>query len=141
MRPALPVLLALAAAPLAAPAAELNVTVTGAVSAEGEVRVHAWSEGSEAAFSGMAEPDAAAGAPADPAGVTLALSGLPEAPVALIAWHDEDGDGALDRFLGMWPTEPWAVSNDPEISGPPEFGAAALAPASWAEGVTLELSE
>jgi uncharacterized protein (DUF2141 family) len=69
--------------------------------------------------------------------VTLTLEGLPEGRIAVIAWHDADGDGALDRFLGMWPTEPWAVSNAPEISGPPEFAPAAVdLPAA---GATLRL--
>jgi uncharacterized protein (DUF2141 family) len=129
--------LALAAllAPALAGAAELTLVVEGAPSAEGEVRAAVWSYA--AGFAEFDRAAAIAAAPADPAGVTLTLEGLPEGRIAVIAWHDADGDGALDRFLGMWPTEPWAVSNAPEISGPPEFAPAAVdLPAA---GATLRL--
>ncbi|MBN1240447.1 MAG: DUF2141 domain-containing protein [Gammaproteobacteria bacterium] len=50
---------------------------------------------------------------------------LPEGEYALIAYHDENGNGEIDmRVLGM-PKEPVAVSNDARgVFGPPRFKAA-----------------
>lgn len=54
------------------------------------------------------------------------FSGLPPGRYALIAYHDQNGNGKLDRFLGMIPSEGYAVSNIPEPSGPPPFDRAAF---------------
>lgn len=54
---------------------------------------------------------------------TLAAAGL---VLAALPALDEDGDGAMDRFLGMIPTEGYGLSKDPEVSGPPQFDACAF---------------
>ena len=53
------------------------------------------------------------------------VAGLPEGEYALIAYHDENGNGEIDlRALGM-PKEPVGVSNDARgLFGPPRFRAA-----------------
>lgn len=105
-------------------AADLTLTITGIAHGEGRIHADAWTDAE--AFSDPELAQASAEAPADPAGVTLTLTGLADKPVAVIVYHDEDGDGEMDRFMGMWPTEGYAVSNDPEIAGPPEFEPAAI---------------
>lgn len=76
-----------------------------------------------------------------PAGThTLALDGLKPGEYAVMAYHDEDGNGELNRFLGMIPREGWGLSNNPKVSGKPAFKDAAVAlPASGA-ALTLKLN-
>jgi len=38
-----------------------------------------------------------------------------------MAYHDEDGNGELNRRFGMFPTEAYGLSNNPSVSGPPAF--------------------
>ena len=135
---ALAALAAACLAPIAAGAAELTVTVRGAESGEGRVRAALWTDAKS--FADFDRAAAVAGAPAEPGGVTLALDAPGDGQVAVIAWHDADGDGELDRFLGMWPTEGWAVSNDPEISGPPEWADAAVDRPAAGAALTLDLA-
>ncbi|MDO8989972.1 MAG: DUF2141 domain-containing protein [Sideroxyarcus sp.] len=40
---------------------------------------------------------------------------------AIMAYHDEDGNGALNRRFGMFPTEGFGLSNNPDVMGPPKF--------------------
>lgn len=40
---------------------------------------------------------------------------------AIMAYHDEDGNGELNRRLGMFPTEGYGLSNNPTVMGPPKF--------------------
>lgn len=53
--------------------------------------------------------------------ISTTFSDLPEGTYGVIAYHDENGNGEMDRFLGMIPTEGFGLSNNPEISGPPQF--------------------
>ncbi len=57
---------------------------------------------------------------------TAVFGGLPPGRYAVVAYHDENGNGELDRFLGMIPREGYGVSNIPEPSGPPQFDQAAF---------------
>lgn len=59
--------------------------------------------------------------PATPGSVTLALEDLPAGRYAIMAYHDEDGNGELNRRFGMFPTEGYALSNNPRVMGPPSF--------------------
>jgi uncharacterized protein (DUF2141 family) len=45
---------------------------------------------------------------------------------ALMAYHDENGDGKLNLRLGMFPTEGYALSNNPKVMGPPKFADSAF---------------
>ncbi|WP_404386291.1 DUF2141 domain-containing protein [Caenispirillum salinarum] len=40
--------------------------------------------------------------------------------------HDENGNGRMDRFLGMIPTEGYGLSNDPAVTGSPAFADSAF---------------
>lgn len=59
--------------------------------------------------------------PATPGTATLTLENLPTARYAIMAYHDEDGNGELNRRFGMFPTEGYALSNNPKVMGPPSF--------------------
>lgn len=60
--------------------------------------------------------------------ISLTLEGLPAARYAVVAFHDEDGDGALDANLLGIPTEGYGFSNGARgAMGPPSFAAAAVA--------------
>lgn len=58
---------------------------------------------------------------AQPPKVEAKLRDLEPGRYAVIAYHDEDGDGSMDRFLGMVPTEGYGLSRNPEVTGPPAF--------------------
>jgi uncharacterized protein (DUF2141 family) len=57
---------------------------------------------------------------------TLALNGLQPGQYAVMAYHDEDGNGELNRLFGMIPQEGWGLSNNPKVSGKPKFKDAAV---------------
>ena len=68
------------------------------------------------------------------------VEGLPAGDYALLAYHDENGNGELDfRPLGI-PKEPIAVSNGAKrLLGPPRFDSAKFAVGPETSSVTLEL--
>lgn len=111
------VALSLVAAP--ALAVDLRVTVTGVAHARGAVHLALYE--SAETFRDDEKARARASVPAVPGDVVATFPGLPAGTYALIVYHDEDGDGGMDRFLGMIPTEGFGLSNDPEVSGPPQF--------------------
>lgn len=54
---------------------------------------------------------------------------VPDAPqYALVAYQDEDGNGKMNRFLGMIPQEPYGLSQNPRLFGKPRFSDAAITP-------------
>ncbi len=71
---------------------------------------------------------------------TLVLDDLKPGQYAVLAYHDEDGNGELNRFLGMIPTEGWGLSNNPAISGKPAFKDAAVSLPEAGAAVTLQLN-
>ncbi|MEW6120776.1 MAG: DUF2141 domain-containing protein [Pseudomonadota bacterium] len=76
-----------------------------------------------------------------PAGqTTLALDGLAPGEYAVMAYHDEDGNGELNRFLGMIPQEGWGLSNNPKVSGKPAYKDAAIALPESGTAITLKLN-
>ena len=131
-------LLAAAAIGLAsgtAAAAGLDVKITGVEHDRGRVRVDLYSgpEGfrhAEKRFR-SAERPAAAGS------ITARFDGLAPGRYAVVAYHDENGDGTMNRFMGMIPTEGYGLSNNPKVMGPPQFGQAAFELAE--EGGAIEI--
>jgi len=71
---------------------------------------------------------------------TLALDGLQPGQYAVLAYHDEDGNGELNRFLGMIPQEGWGLSNNPAASGKPAFKDAAFTLPESGSAVTVQLN-
>lgn len=59
--------------------------------------------------------------PAAPGEVTIVFRELPPGRYAIMAYHDENGDGTLNRRFGMFPTEGYGLSNNPQVIGPPAF--------------------
>lgn len=53
--------------------------------------------------------------------VEFRFEGLTPGRYAIMAYHDEDGNGELNRRFGMFPTEGYGLSNNPRVSGPPAF--------------------
>ena len=53
--------------------------------------------------------------------VTVQFSGIKPGVYAILAFHDEDGNGELNKRFGMIPVEGYALSNDPDVLGPPAF--------------------
>lgn len=108
----------------AAWAADLNVTVSGVRSAQGSVRIAVYDR--EEGFRKEAQARLRQGVPAAPGQVEARFSGLPAGRYAVIAYHDEDGNGRLDLRFGMIPIEGYGLSNVAEVSGPPRFQDAAF---------------
>lgn len=52
---------------------------------------------------------------------------LPPGQYAILAYHDEDANGELNRRFGMIPTEGYGLSNNPRVMGPPSFADSAFA--------------
>ena len=104
----------------AAGAADLTVEVAGLRSTAGLVRVAVCPE---ATFTKPQCPHVAV----VPAGRrTATVTGIPPGTYAVQVFHDEDGDGELDR-RAFWPIEGLGFSRDaPMRMGPPKFGDAAL---------------
>ncbi|MEW6415745.1 MAG: DUF2141 domain-containing protein [Pseudomonadota bacterium] len=71
---------------------------------------------------------------------TLALDGLTPGTYAVMAYHDENANGELDRFLGMIPKEGWGLSNNPVVSGKPAFRDAAIVLPESGTTVTIKLN-
>jgi uncharacterized protein (DUF2141 family) len=123
---------------LAAGASELRVTVEGIRSAHGTILIGLYdsTETFERAIKAsdkegfLNDPDRF-GAVALRANAALksgvVFSNLEPGRYAVIAFHDENGNGKLDKnFLGV-PAEPYGFSNNVEgFLGPPTFGKAAM---------------
>ncbi|MBU1397227.1 MAG: DUF2141 domain-containing protein [Gammaproteobacteria bacterium] len=120
----------------AAEAATLNVNLDGAGAGGGPLIVLVF-EGAK----GFPKESRAAQRHVLPAGKsTLALEGIKPGQYAVLAYHDEDGNGELNRFLGMIPQEGWGLSNNPAASGKPAFKDAAITVPESGADVTIRLN-
>lgn len=45
---------------------------------------------------------------------------------AVMSFQDKDGDGKMNRLLGMIPQEPYGLSRNPQLFGKPKFSDAAI---------------
>ncbi len=105
-------------------AADVAVTVERVANARGSILVAICTAET---FLGAECPWRAAVA-ARPGAVTIVLQGVPPGRYALQAFHDENGNGDLDRGgVLRFPSEAWGFGNDAEPRfGPPQFDAAAV---------------
>jgi uncharacterized protein (DUF2141 family) len=71
---------------------------------------------------------------------SLALDGLKPGRYAVMAYHDEDGNGELNRLFGMIPQEGWGLSNNPRVTGKPAFDDAAITLPEAGATVTIHLT-
>jgi uncharacterized protein (DUF2141 family) len=120
-RPFLTTLAALALSQ--AGAADLAVAVHEVRSGDGQVKLMLFDR-----EDGFRKEDRARQVLALPAAgaVTGTFRDLPPGRYAVIAYHDENGDGRLNLRFGMFPKEGYGLSNSPKLSGPPRFKDAAL---------------
>jgi uncharacterized protein (DUF2141 family) len=119
-------------------AGELRVTIDGLRSSEGTLLIGLYN--SAESFSRAIDLSDKEGFLNDPyrvAGVALmaneamkggvVLSNLKPGRYAVIVFHDENGNGRLDKNFWGVPTEPYGFSNDAQgILGPPKFEDAAM---------------
>ena len=68
------------------------------------------------------------------------FEGLPAGRYAIMAYHDENSDGKLNLRLGMFPTEGYGLSNNPQVVGPPRFAESAFDVAGPETSISIELS-
>lgn len=59
--------------------------------------------------------------PASAGTVTVEFEEVPAGQFAVMAYHDENGNGELDLRFGMMPIEGYGLSNNPKVMGPPSF--------------------
>lgn len=102
-------------------AEEYNLTVNlhGIKNSIGQVYVELYSDAKTFRKSALAQHVIKVAAKND--NVTVILPGLKPGAYAILAFHDEDGNGELNKRFGMIPIEGYALSNDPEVFGPPAF--------------------
>ncbi len=103
-------------------AADLTVTVLGLRSEKGEVLIALHDDG--ATFPNKWSRATAVKRTVAQDGTGVRFEGLAPGRYAVIAVHDEDGNGEMTKtFIGL-PVEGFGTSNNPSFFGPPRFGAA-----------------
>ncbi len=105
--------------------ADLEVTVRGVAHGKGAVKAALYGDPATFRKEEMAQSRQSRHAQAGDA--VFVFSGLADGRYAVIVYHDENDNGQMDRFLGMIPTEGYGLSNNPEVSGPPQFDPSAIA--------------
>jgi uncharacterized protein (DUF2141 family) len=102
-------------------AEEYNLTVhlNGIKNSMGQIHVELYSDAKTFRKSALAQNVMKVAAKEDT--VTVKFSGIKPGFYAILAFHDEDENGVLNKRFGMIPTEGYALSNDPEVFGPPAF--------------------
>jgi uncharacterized protein (DUF2141 family) len=105
-------------------AADLNVTVSAVRAGSGEIRLALFER--EQGFRKEDQARQRLALAAKAGSVQGVFRDLPPGRYAVMAYHDENGDGQLNLRFGMFPKEGYGLSNNPKISGPPKFKDAAL---------------
>ena len=118
-------------------AADLSVTVVGVKNAEGDVRVMLFDR--PEGFRHEDKARTVLATPAKAGDVRVTFTTLPVGTYGVIAYHDENANHVLDKFMGMIPTEGFALSNDPEVVGPPSFDSAAITLGEAGSSITIHL--
>lgn len=114
----------------------LTVHLRGLKSAEGNIRIGLYADPDT--FRKEARALAIQQIPAGPGDVDVRFIGLPPGTYAIMAYHDADANGELNRRFGMFPTEGYGLSNNPSISGPPAFADSAFA-VSGATEISIDI--
>ncbi|WP_240794525.1 DUF2141 domain-containing protein [Azoarcus sp. DD4] len=129
-------LFTLGASPVFA-AQPLEVSLAGVQHARGSVRVGLYAD--PKTFRKEAQAYAVEQVPAAAGTVTVRFTEVPPGRYAIMAYHDEDGNGELNRRLGMFPTEGYGLSNNPSVIGPPAFDDSAFDVGEGAQSVGIEM--
>ena len=120
-------------------AVRLEVRVEGFRSARGQVALALFDDAND--FAARTDPVRKASLAIEAEGAHWIVEALPAGEYALLAYHDENGNGELDfRPLGI-PKEPIAVSNGAgRLLGPPRFDSAKFAVDGETTHLTLQLN-
>lgn len=118
-------------------AADLVVNVTGVRAHKGMLKLAVYD--SAASWDGDGKSVAADEKTPDADEVTFRFANIPAGKVAVMAMHDENGNGKLDsNFMGM-PTEGYGFSNNPKVMRKAHFDEAAVAVGDAPVTITLKL--
>ncbi len=97
----------------------MTVRLNGVEHDRGTVRVALFSD--PKTFRKADQAFAAQEAQASAGTVTVVFDDVPAGQYAVMAYHDENGNGELDLRFGMIPIEGYGLSNNPKVMGPPSF--------------------
>lgn len=114
----------------------LVVKVEGVKNDKGNIRAALYDKAQS--FRKEAEAVAVVQEPASPGEVILRWNDLKPGRYAVVVYHDEDANGELNRRFGMFPTEGYGLSNNPQVSGPPPFEPSAFE-VSGATEITVDI--
>lgn len=117
--------------------AMLEVTLKAVRDARGALRVGLYRE--PATFRKEDKAVAVEQVSAAPGEVVVRFRDLAPGRYAIMAYHDENGDGTLNRRFGMFPTEGYGLSNNPKVSGPPAFDDSAFEVAAPETKLSIDL--
>lgn len=118
-------------------AADLVVNVTGVRAHKGTLSLGVYD--TAAAWDGDGKAIAAGRKTPNTDQLTFRFTDLPAGMVALMAMHDENGNGKLDsNFQGM-PTEGYGFSNNPKVMRKAHFDEAAVEVGETPVTITLKL--
>ena len=123
-RRSLTLALLLAAAAAQADEARLVVTIKEIRDATGNLRISLY--GDADSFRKEDRALKVVSLPATKGEARVTFDGIAPGRYALMAYHDENADGKLNLRLGMFPTEGYALSNNPRVMGPPKFADSAF---------------
>ena len=115
----------------------MTVTVSGVRDDKAAVRIVLYADADT--FRQEQEARQVLSLPAAPGTVRGVFHDLPPGSYAVLAYHDENGNGKLDMIMGMFPDEGWGLSNDPTVIGPPRFEASAFEVAEAGTAITVPL--
>ncbi|MDH3475121.1 MAG: DUF2141 domain-containing protein [Rhodospirillales bacterium] len=117
---------------------DLTVVVTDLRSDQGKIKLALWRDAA-----GFTKPEAAvAKLTVEPLGkvARITIRDLPPGTYALASYHDENGNGKLDKTLIGWPDEGLGFSNGAWIKlGPPSFEDAAITLGAGAGATVISL--
>lgn len=115
----------------------LDVVLAGVQHDRGQLRVGLYVEAK--AFRKEAQALRVKTAAARAGELVLRFDELAPGRYAIMAYHDEDGNGELNRRFGMFPTEGYGLSNNPKPVGPPAFEDSAFDVPAPDDRVRIEL--
>lgn len=119
-------------------AADLNIEVHGVRSTNGQVKLMLFDKAE--GFRKEAQARQVLALPAEVGAVQGQFHDLPAGRYAVIAYHDENGNGKLDLRFGMFPKEGYGLSNNPKVSGPPSFAESAFDLSPDGRSIEIKLS-
>jgi uncharacterized protein (DUF2141 family) len=121
----------------AAQSADLEVAARQVRSGEGQVKLMLFER--EEGFRKEDKARQVLALPAAAGSVSGVFRDLSPGRYAVIAYHDENGNGKLDLRFGMFPKEGYGVSNNPKLSGPPRFKDAAFEVTQEGNRIAIQL--